>query len=80
MKDGCYLDCSEERNIICPYCYEVVDDWDYQVANRADTDYVDVSCPYCGKDFKCYAETTIKYTSVRVDDSNIIIDDWWDEE
>lgn len=80
MKGGCYLDCSDENNIICPYCYEVVDDWDRVVASRADTDYIDVYCPHCDKDFKCYAETTIKYTTVRVDDSGKMIDDWWDED
>lgn len=71
-----YLDCWDEPNIICPYCYEEVEDVDYIVARRGDMTEVD--CPYCGKTFCCVAEHRTTYTSTRIGENGEEISEWED--
>lgn len=72
-----YLDCWDERYIICPYCYEEVEDYDYSVVRSEDM--TEVYCPHCGKTFYCVAEHKITYTSTRMGENGEEISEWEDD-
>ena len=72
------LDCYNEKNIRCPYCYEHCEDDSCKVINTSEGDYVNFQCESCGKEFKVLANVEITYTSVRIDEEGEIIDTWLD--
>jgi len=76
-KLGGSYDCCEEDIIICPYCYEEVEDVDYNVVQHRG-EFVDMTCPECGRDFKVKGYLEPTYTSVRVNEDGTINDDWDD--
>ncbi len=73
------IDCWNEENIICPYCYEEVEDYDYSVARREGVQ-VEVECPHCGESFYCESEHSVTYTSTRIGENGERISSWEDEE
>lgn len=70
------LDCYEEQSIVCPYCYEKCEDDCLNVARDGGGEYMSFQCENCGKDFMVQANTTITYTSARLDDNGEIVDTW----
>jgi DNA-directed RNA polymerase subunit RPC12/RpoP len=70
------LDCWDNEEIICPYCYEQVNDDDYAVLNSHDK--TEVECPYCGKTFYCNGEIKYSYTSTRIGENGEEISEWED--
>lgn len=76
-KRNSYLDCWDETDIICPYCYKEVEDYDCSVAWSENT--AEVDCPHCGKTFYCVAEHKITYTSTRIDEKGKEISEWWED-
>lgn len=74
------LDCYNEKNIKCPYCYQECEDDSYRVVNNSNGNYVNFQCENCGKDFKVLANVEITYTTARIDEDGDVVETWQDIE
>ena len=72
------VDCWDVEEIICPYCYEQVEQAEEWVADK--NKKVKISCPYCSKTFLCEPEHIVFYTTTRIGENGEEIVQWDDEE